>query len=90
MFDKQRNWFKILFWIFLIGTFITLYVDNVVKINGLVREIQNLKGNYLLIKEKNILLTKKLNERESPEYIIDYSINKLKMTYPQKAPLKIK
>lgn len=90
MFDKQRNWLTILFWILLLGTFIVFYVDNVIKINGLVKEIQKLKTNYAQIKEKNVILKKRINELEAPEYIIEKATTKFGMVYPRKVPKSVK
>ncbi|MCX7908530.1 MAG: hypothetical protein N2560_03320 [Ignavibacteria bacterium] len=87
MFEKQKNWLKILLLIALIGFLFILYVNNVINIKRIAKENLELKENYLGIKEINLLLTKKINEMEEPEKIIENAINKLGMKFPEKKPV---
>lgn len=83
------NWKKLLVGMVFVGFASVLYVDNVIKINKLAKEILQLKDNLSKVKEKNILLTKRINELESPDRIIQLAIQKYGMKFPNKAAKKL-
>ena len=76
--------------LFLGAVFIVIYVNNVIKIDSLLMEIQNLKKKQAEIKYKNQALSANLNELQSPEEIIKRASERLKMIKPEEAPEVIK
>ena len=63
-----------------------LYVYNVIKVNTLMKDVQDLSKKYELLKNNNKLLQEKINELESPERIIKIAQTQLGMILNDSVP----
>ncbi|MCX7879822.1 MAG: cell division protein FtsL [Ignavibacteria bacterium] len=88
MFIAKKTYLKIFFVILAFAVFIILYVDNVIRIRKITREKYQIEKRLEEIQNENAILDKKINELRSPERIITFAQEKLKMKLPQKAPKK--
>ncbi len=88
MFDKKKNWVRILLVIILIGAVSIIYVNNVITINRVAKDKLKLEDNLIKIKEQNLILQKQINDLESPQNIIGKALKELGMIYPQKPSKK--
>lgn len=82
---KLTRW-KIFFLISLSAVITIIYVDNVLHVNYLLKDNQNLKKSYKILKNNNDILRTRLNSLQSPERIIPIAEKELGLVKSQKAP----
>lgn len=73
----------------LAALFTIAYIDNVIKVNKLMVEVQQLEHQNEEIRTSNELLNAKLIELQSAERITKIAEEKLGMIKPSKAPIKL-
>ncbi len=66
-----------------------LYVSNVIEVKSLLKETSYLKKQAEMIEDKNLLLSTKINELESPERITKIARDKFGMIKAEQTPINI-
>jgi len=90
-----KGWFNLNRWaLFLYIIFITtsmaFYVNNVISINNLLKDIKNLELDYSELENKNKILISKVIELQEADRICRIAENNLNMIKNNKAPIHIK
>ena len=85
----KANRFKVIAILAISAILTLLYVDNTIKINNLLREIQVLNTGINEEKARNEILKSKIIELESAERITKIAEEKLQLTKPSKMPIII-
>ena len=88
--QSRLNRWSVFGMVFLSALLIVVYVNNVIKIDGMLLDIQNLKKKYSELKYQNQALSTTINELQSPDVIIKKAGERLKMIKPDEAPELIK
>ncbi len=81
---KQKEKLKISRWkifgaIFIIALIITIYVDNVVRVNKIYQEIRQVQKKIELLNDNNEIYRRRIIQLQSPDRIITIAKNKLNM-----------
>jgi cell division protein FtsL len=82
----KSNRIKIFFILIVVSIIMLLYVDNTIKINSLLREIQIKENMISDVKAKNEILKSKIIELESADRITKIAEEKLNLAKPNKVP----
>lgn len=78
---------RLFFAVLLIGSWIVMYVSNVIAINKLFREKYVLENQLEKIEQENLILLKKINELEDASRIIPVAKKNLNMKEPSSLPV---
>lgn len=86
---RLNRWALFLYIIFITSSMV-FYVDNVININELMRDIKKLELNYADIQNRNKILKSKVIELQEADRICKIAEVNLKMIKNDKAPIHIK
>ncbi len=85
----KTNRLKVFFMVIVFAIFLLLYVDNTIRINELLENINKTEKEIQAIKTNNEILKSRIIELQSAERITKIAEEKLNLKKPSKVPIVI-